>query len=130
MKKLIVLFLCLCLTAGILPALAESAPSFTVKNVPVTDGNSDLGSLDVRFYADTPNIPYIGIKAYMSWMLKLDVTVTAQEDGTWIITHPNGTTLVVNPSEGTLSAEDWARFQTPEPPYIKKKTGLKDIESE
>ena len=49
MKKLIVLFLCLCLTAGILPALAESAPSFTVKNVPVTDGNSDLGSLDVRF---------------------------------------------------------------------------------
>lgn len=130
MKKLIVLFLCLCLTAGILPALAESAPSFTVKNVPVTDGNSDLGSLDVRFYADTPNIPYIGIKAYMSWMLKLDVTVTAQEDGTWIITHPNGTTLVVNPSEGTLSAEDWARFQTPEPPYIKKKTGLKDTKCE
>ena len=116
MKKRIILCFCLCLTAGILPALAGSAPSFTVKNVPVTDGNSDLGSLDVRFYADTPNIPYIGIKAYMSWMLKLDVTVTAQEDGTWIITHPNGTTLVVNPSEGTLSAEDWARFQTPEPP--------------
>ena len=130
MKKLIALFLCLCLTAGILPALAESAPSFTVQNTPITDGSSELGSLELRFYADTPNIAYIGIKAYMAWMLKQDVTVSAQEDGTWVITRANGRTLVANPSAGTLYAEDWASFQTPEPPYIKVKTGLKDTDCE
>lgn len=130
MKKLIALFLCLCLTAGILPALAESAPAFTVQSTPVSDGSSDVSSMDLRFYADAPNIAYAGIKAYIAEGLELNVTVTAQEDGTWIIANPNGKTLVADPTAGTILADDWAAFMTPDPPYIGKIAGIKDTSCE
>ena len=130
MKKLIILCFCLCLTAGILPVPAEGAPTFTVQSTPVTNGISELESLDLRFYADTPNIAYVGIKAYMAWMLKEDVSVTSQPNGTWVIARANGTTLVADPSAGTLYAENWTGFQTPELPYIKTKIGLKDTSCE
>lgn len=132
MKKMIILFLCLCLclTAGIFPALAESAPGFTVQNTPISDGSSDVSSMELRFYADAPNIAYAGIKAYIAEALDLDVTVAAQEDGTWIITNPNGKKLVADPAAGTIFADDWAAFMTPTPPYIGKIAGIKDTSSE
>lgn len=126
MKKMIALFLCLCLSAGMIQALAESSPAFTVKNTPISDGNARIGSIDLRFYADAPNIAYIGFKAYITEILHRDATVTAQEDGTWLIANKNGKTLVANPSAGTVFAEDFAGFQTPEPPYVREKTHVKD----
>lgn len=127
MKKMIALFLCLCLTAGLVPALAENA-QFTVRTYPLWDDYSQIGTLDLRFYADKPNIAYMGIKAYMAEVQELDLSVTAQEDGSLLLTHPNGSTLKADPTAGTIVAEDWAAFQTPALPYVQKKTGLKDTD--
>ena len=79
MKKMIALFLCLCLTVGLVPALAENA-QFTVRTYPLWDDYSQIGTMDLRFYADKPNIAYIGIKTYMAEVQKLDLSVTAQEE--------------------------------------------------
>lgn len=127
MKKLIALFLCLCLTAGLVPALAENA-QFTVRTYPLWDDDSQIGTLDLRFYAEKPNIAYIGFKAYMATLQELDLSVTAQEDGTLLLTHPNGTALKADPAAGTIYAENWTGFQTPALPYVQKKTGLKDTD--
>ncbi len=132
MKKLISLFLCLVLLAGILPAFAEgadgAAQALTVQATPLLDENGQIGSLDLRFSADAPNIPYFGFKAYMAVMQETEVTVTSQEDGTWLIAKPDGNALVANPSAGTIYAEDWAAFQTPDLPYIQQKKGIKDTD--
>ena len=130
MKKLIAIFLCLCLTAGLMPALAEDAQPFTVQSTPIRDDNGPIGSMDLRFYADTPNIAYMGIKAYMTEMEGAEIAVTAQEDGTWAISRPSGVSLTANPTAGTLYAEDWVSFQMPEPPYIQKKVHIKDTDCE
>ena len=127
MKKWIALLLCLCLAAGLVPAGAEDAP-FTVRTCPLRDDDGEIGTLDLRFYADKPNIAYIGIRAYMAALLEVDLTVTAQGDGTTLLTHPNGTSLIADPAAGTVYAENWSAFQTPGLPYIGKKEGLKDTD--
>lgn len=128
MKKLVSLLLCLGLVLGSMPALGEDALPYTEQPTPLWVDNGQIGSLNLRFYADKPNIAYIGIKAYMAACQKLDVAVDPREDGTWTIAHPNGKTLVADPSAGTLYAEDWAGFQTPDLPYIRSKTGVKDTD--
>ena len=72
MKKWIALFLCLCLAAELVPALAEST-QFTVRTYPLWDDYSRIGSLDLRFYSDKPNIAYISIKTYMATLQKLEI---------------------------------------------------------
>ena len=127
MKKWIALFLCLCLAAGLVPALAEDAP-FTVRTYPLWEDDRQVGTLDLRFYADKPDTAYIGIKAYMAALPEVDLTVTAQEDGTMLLTHPNGSALKADPASGTIYAGNWSVFQTPALPYIGKKEGLKDTD--
>ena len=127
MKKWIALFLCLCLAAGLVPALAEGG-QFTVRTYPLWDDYSQIGSLDLRFYSDKPNIAYIGIKTYMATLQKLEITVTAQEDGSILLSHPNGTAIKADPAAGTIYAENWSGFQTPDLPYIGEKTGFKDTD--
>lgn len=128
MKKLAAVLLCLGLMLGIMPALGENAQPYTVQPTALSDASGQIGSLDLRFYADRPHIAYIGIKAYMAENQGLDVAVEQQGDGTWIIARPNGKALVATPSLGTLYADDWAGFQTPDLPYIRKKTGIKDTD--
>ena len=110
MKKWIALLLCLCLAAGLVPAPAEGAP-FTVRTYPLWDDFGQVGTLDLRFYEDKPNIAYIGIRAYMAALLEVDLTVTAQGDGTTLLTHPNGTALTADPAAGTVYAENWSGFR-------------------
>lgn len=63
MKKLIALFLCLCLMAGIAPVIAEeSNTAFTDKAVPVIRENLESTETAVlRCYEDLPDIPYMNV---------------------------------------------------------------------
>ena len=128
MKKLIALFLCLCLMAGVLPAVAENAAEgadYTVQAAGVWTGQEQVSSMDLRFYPAAPHVPYYGMKAYVAFMRNVDLTVTPLDGGIWEVANPNGSSVLVNPSAGTIDASDWARFQLPPLPYTNM-TGVKD----
>ena len=128
LKKLIALFLCLCLMAGIMPAVAENAAEgtdYTVQTTGVWDGQEQVGSMDLRFYSAAPHVPYYGMKAYVAFMRNVDLAVTSLDGGIWEVVNPNGSSVLVNPSAGTIDAADWARFQLPPLPYTTM-TGVKD----
>ena len=128
MKKLISLILCLCLMAGIVPVMAENAvegSDYTVQTTGVWDKQEQVGSMDLRFYAAAPHVPYYGMKAYVAFMRNVDLTVTPKDGGIWEVANPNGSSLLVNPSAGTIDAADWAKFQLPPTPYTNM-TGIKD----
>ena len=128
LKKLIALFLCLCLMAGIMPAVAENAAEgadYTVQTTGVWDGQEQIGSMDLRFYPAAPHVPYYGMKAYVAFMRNVNLTVTSQDGGIWEVANPNGSSVLANPSAGTIDAADWARFQLPPLPYTTM-TGIKD----
>ena len=127
-KKSILITLLLCLVLAAVPVYGAEEAQFTVQTFPLRDDDSQIGNLDLRFYEDKPNIAYIGIKNYMATLQELDITVSAQEDGTLLLTHPNGTSIKADPAAGTIYAENWTVFQTPDLPYIGEKKGIKDTD--
>ncbi len=81
--------------------------------------------MDLRFYPAAPHVPYYGMKAYVAFIRNVDLTVTPLVGGIWEVTNPNSSSILVNPSAGTIDAADWARFQLPSLPYTNL-TGVKD----
>ena len=125
MKRLTALLLCLCMCAPF-ACVSARASSFAVAPTPLWDENGQIGSVDLRFYTDKPHVVYIGINAFMAAMTNEELTVTPQEDKTWLVANDHGYTLLVNPASGTVYAEDWNSFQKNGLQYIREKRSIKD----
>ena len=125
MKKTLALILALIMVMSAIPSVLAEAPAYTVKTVPVMRGTEQTGTMDLRFYAATPNVAYYGLRAYVSYLQNTDLTMTELEGGEIEIVNPNGSSIRVNPSAGTITAPDWAQFQFPPVPYSTS-VGLKD----
>ena len=125
MKRLTALLLCLCMCAPF-ACVSARASSFAVAPTPLWDENGQIGSVDLRFYTDKPHVAYIGINAFMAAMTNEELTVTPQEDKTWLVANDHGYTLLVNPASGTVYAEDWNSFQKNGLQYIREKRSIKD----
>ena len=110
--------------AELFPAPAEGT-DYIVRTVGVTDGEKEIGSMDLRFYPSATHVPYYGLKDYVNFMYQTGLTVTPLDGGLWEVANPNGTKILVNPSAGTIEAADWARFQIPPLPYTTL-IGVKD----
>ena len=125
MKKTLSLLLAvIMMISGISFAAAEKA-DFTVQTTGVWDKQEQVGSMDLRFYQAAPHVPYYGMKAYVAFMRNVDLTVKPLDGGIWEVANPNGSSILVNPSAGTIDAADWAQFQLPPLPYTNM-TGVKD----
>ena len=85
-----------------------------------------IAELDLRFYDETPNIPYLGMKEYAQLMMDMSLSVYENEDGTYTVENPNGAKLVCDPQQGTIFAEDWHAFLAQPLPLEDRALGLKD----
>ncbi len=125
MKKATALFLALIMAFSALSFASAEETDFVVKNVPVLREGEQTGTMDLRFYAEAPHVPCMGIKAYMAFLMQVDLTVT-EENGVWTLAHPNGSFLRADPAAGVITAPDWASFQNPPVPYQGRAVGVKD----
>ena len=125
MRKTMSLFLALVMLLSVCSFASAEETEYTVKTVPVFRGTEQAGSMDLRYYSDAPNVACYGMKAYLNLLRGEELTVTAEDGGLWTVTAPNDTSIQVNPAAGTITAADWARFQSPLTPYDKM-VGIKD----
>ena len=117
MKKLISLILCLCLTAGLVPAFAEEE-----KTVPVyRDRPESDESAVIRMYGDIPymkiddfynNLYFTGAEAYPQQASPMTVT---RNGNSYETTAYNGTKGVFNVEAGTFTCENLDAYANP--PY-------------
>ncbi len=125
MKKALSLILTLILILSAAPFTPAEEAAWTVRTVPVVrDGEAD-GTMDLRYYAAAPHVPYSGMKAYAAMMMNVDLTVTERDGGLWEVANPNGSAVLADPAAGTITAPDWARFMNPPGPYTTQ-AGVKD----
>jgi len=110
---------------GVFFPAPEEGKDYFVRTAGVLAGKEQAGSMDLRFYTSAPHVPYYGLKAYVSFMFQAELAVAPLAGGVWEVANPNGTKILVNPSAGTIDAEDWARFQIPPLPYTSM-VGIKD----
>ena len=81
-------------------------------------------TIDIRFYNDTPNIPYINVIDYFREFFKTGLTVSTDGDVTryW---HPGGGTMSFNPRKNTIYLHDIDDFNYhPDFDYENSKTFL------
>ena len=126
MKKILSVLLALVMAFSMISFSAAESAEYTVQSTPVWRNNEQIGAMDLRFYPDMPHVPFLGMKTYVAFMLHVDLAVAPQEGGVWQVTHPNGTSILVNPAAGTITADDWALFQNPPVPYEGRAVGIKD----
>ena len=63
----------------------------------------------VRFYNETPNVPYIGLARYMSLVFGDEAKVEVA-DGVATVTSTDGGKAVVNDAKDTLASDSWSKF--------------------
>ena len=131
MKKLLamVLTLCLCVAAWC-GALAEAAPeggaAYTERETKVFVEGEEAGTLPLRFYADAPHVPCMGIGAYSNFMYRRPLTLVDNGDGTCALENEIGEALRCDPEAGVILAEDWNRFFDLPMPLEDEAMGWKD----
>ena len=67
-KTIIALMLAVCMLCPVIGS-AEAAPA--EKAVPFFTEAGEAGELTLRFYEETPNIPYMGINEYMTRIMNI-----------------------------------------------------------
>jgi hypothetical protein len=124
MKKpifaLLVVLCVLCAAAG----FAESVPA--EKTFPLSMEGVDAGELTLRFYEETPNVPYLGINAYMTAIMGSPLTAEASENGVLILKNDRGGELICDVAAGTILAPDWVSVITPQMPVEGVAKSMKD----
>ena len=125
MKKTILsLLLVLCLLVS---AAGFTEQALTEKATPLYDINGEAdGELTLRFYEETPHIPYIGIREYMTRVMHFTVTAEANENGTLTLKNELGGELRCDAAAGTITSPDWVKMITPKMPLEGEARSLKD----
>ena len=95
---------------------AEVKDSFEEKELPVFKGELTDDTITVRFYDETPNVPYIGIREYYNCVMKesLDgddeeMTVKKENENKYILKSAHGEASV-DTRKGLMSSDDMGSF--------------------
>ena len=123
-KNVLALLLALCL---LVPAAgsAEQAPEEKTAVLYTVTGEEG-GVLTIRYYEETPHIPYLGISEYMTRVMRFAMTAETNEDGTLTLKNGLGGELLCDAAAGTITSPDWIRMITPEMPLEGEAHSLKD----
>lgn len=83
---------------------------YTVKQLPVTCNGQAAGTVAIRFYEDTPSVPYISVSDFQRLMLPgSTVNVTKTGTGTYKLSNQGGT-ATVNTVDETFAFDDFMAF--------------------
>ncbi len=123
-KTLLALLLALCL---LVPAAgsAEQAPAEKAAVLYNATGEAE-GELTLRYYEETPHIPYLGIREYMTRVMRFPMTAEMNGDGTLTLKNGLGGELLCDAAAGTITSPDWIKMITPKMPLEGGPHSLKD----
>lgn len=127
MKKIMILFamiMCMCL-----PAFAEETESgteYSEKTVKVLTDGKEAGELVLRFYDVTPNVPYLGMNEYSTYLKKMPLSMQEKEDGTFVLENGIRAELIFDPDAVTITVPDWNAFFDMPLPLENQAIGWKD----
>ena len=133
MKKVLLLLMCLIL-AGFSAYAGETEPGsrdtenagFTEKMVKVFKEGEEAGELCLRFYEETPNVPYMGIGEYSLYVKQQPMTLREEKEGSFVMENGIGAELFCNPGTGKITVPDWNRFFDLPFPQENEAKGWKD----
>ena len=119
--SVVVVFLFVCLTS----CVTARSGKYTEKEVEIVFEDGRTKTFKARFYADQPNVPYYGLKAYTELVEYNVLTCSKTDDGKLVFTNSQGVEAVVDPEKETLTSQNWTAFHNPALPY-EKAVSLKD----
>lgn len=93
------------------PLSVTQTEEYTEKVLRVVSDESEERTGAVRFYKESPHVPYMGIREYFDLMLGGGLEVQAEGDGKVILTNAAGAQAVVDLDGGTVSAQDMPAFE-------------------
>ena len=137
MKKTVKKRLALILTLGIIMTSGGGAalnvhagenagPSMREQETKVYTDGEEAGELTLRFYEDTPHVPYLGIGAYSQYLKDQPLTMKENGDGTYMLVNSIGEELICDPDAGVITVRDWDRFFDLPLPLEDEAKGWKD----
>ncbi|MBR6840618.1 MAG: hypothetical protein IKM82_08515, partial [Oscillospiraceae bacterium] len=113
----------------LLCALAVSASadgaSYTEKTVPVIVNGEKADEVTLRFYNETPHVPYWGLNAYSQYM-KHQPLKLVKEDGGLAMENGIGEKLFCDITAGQITVPNWNRFFDLPLPLEDEALGWKD----
>ena len=125
------LILCMILACS-MPAAAEEAPDaaageaqYTQKSVKVVRDGEEDGEIALRFYEETPHVPYMGINEYSTYARRQPLTLR-EEDGMVSLENGIGETLECDADAGRITVGNWCRFVEIPFPLEDEALGWKD----
>ncbi len=104
----------------------DAGPSVQKQETKVYTDGEEAGELTLRFYEDTPHIPYLGIGAYSAYLKDQPLTMKENEDGTCALVNGIGEELTCDPDAGVIVVKDWDRFFDLPLPLEDQAKGWKD----
>ena len=128
-KQITAAFAALCLislSGTVMAAGTEEGTQYEEKLTPVIREGKEDGELALRFYEETPNVPYLGLNAYSEYMKAQSLTLRENEDGTVTMENWCGAQLQCDPAAGIIYVEDWCRFFDLPLPLEHEALGWKD----
>ena len=129
MKKGMLLLTALFMLVSPVSAAEAGAEAYTEKETSVFTAGEAAAPLILRFYEETPDIPYLGISAYSDYLRQQTLTLQENEDGTCSLVNDRGVQILCDAEAGTIYAEDWNGFFDLPMPLENKALGWKDSTS-
>ena len=84
--------------------------AYQTRTVAVNSGGTDGGTVQLRFYEDMPNVPYIAVGDFQSLMLPgTAITVEQNAPGEYTLTGPYAK-ATVSTTNDTFSSDDYMSF--------------------
>ncbi len=117
-RKLLSFVLCLCVLfscvlSGCKAPADTNAPeevTYTEQVTPVYGEAEEGDELTLRFYAQTPHVPYLGFGAYSQYMRRQPLTLRENGNGTCSLVNAAGAEIVCDADAGAIVVPDWSRF--------------------
>ena len=93
------------------PVINSKENDFEEKAVKIFEREPTDREVTLRFYKDTPHVPYMGIKEYFDLMLGGGLTVTERPGGKYLLTNAAGATAEVDTERGIVALDDLPSFE-------------------
>lgn len=115
----------LCMMAAFSFAATADGAGYVEKETKVVKDGEETDELVLRFYEETPNVPYMGFNEYSRYMEQRPLTLR-EEDGLVILENEIGEQLQCDAEAGVITIEDWNRFFDQPLPLENEALGWKD----
>ena len=125
-KSFLICTMILCMSLSLSAAAMADEADFTEKTVTVYNQGIEDGELALRFYNETPNVPYMGICEYSELMKHQPLTLMENEDGTCVVSNEIGEEIFCDAENGLITVNNWGAFFDLPLPLEDKALGWKD----